>query len=97
MKYGVYHMTEISTGSLCLEAINFLMSELLSSAETKTADPASVAYKKMGGNTSFVRQFLSSLMNKKLLYFHPGMTKWVYDIDVIRTDMAVRKHQRLHG
>lgn len=85
--FGIVNMTQLSIGNLDLEAVTTWLEALLSIDRKDNEGVevlAKIAHSRTGGNAFFVRQFLSSLRDEKLLSYDATKCSWTWDEPKIR-------------
>jgi predicted ATPase len=75
-------ITDIEVGNLLEEDVNKMLDSLISSGE-RTQSLAECVHRKTAGNAFFVKQFLLSLQQDRLLAFNFGSMRWTWDVEKI--------------
>ena len=75
---------ELKIGNLSLEDVEHLIGDSIDKKATEVQDLARLVFDKTRGNAFFLTQFLRSLYEDELLYFHRPSKTWVYDLKNIQ-------------
>jgi len=79
-----FRITDIEVKSCDVDAVNKMIMSMMSiDDEEKTQELAEACYKRTLGNPFFLIEFMKMLQSEKLLEFHLGLMKWVFDVSKI--------------
>jgi len=78
-------LEEIRLGSLSREGVTRLVSDALRTNLNHVQDLAELVFEKTGGNPFFVRQFLTTLADERLVAFDSESAAWRWNLERIRT------------
>ena len=82
-------VTNISVGNLGIDDINKLIVDLLDVNEVHSQRLSSIVHQRTGGNPFFIREFLSYLHDKDILYYNMAVMQWMWDDDQILSKTTV--------
>jgi PAS domain S-box-containing protein len=83
-------LTTISLEELSLDDVNILLADMLRMDSVTTMPLACIVIEKTGGNPLFVKQFIQSLYDKKLLVFDEEKRSWCWEVDTIKKREVIR-------
>jgi predicted ATPase len=82
-------ITDIQVGTLSLEHVREMLSELLSKDQSEVQQLAELCKVRTQGNVFFLRAFLTMLVQEGFLKFHIGTFQWDWNIVEIENETSV--------
>ena len=79
-------LTRLELSELDVDAVNEMLSAVLSVDMDETTALASVVHKRTHGNAFFVIQYLKSLQERNILEFNLGVMRWIWSVKDIEAN-----------
>ncbi|HNY66576.1 MAG TPA: AAA family ATPase [Deltaproteobacteria bacterium] len=77
-------MATITIKPLSIDFVNALISETLSMSQAECRHLSEACFEKTEGNPFFLKEFLQTLHDRRLMTFDPGSSRWIWDIESIQ-------------